>query len=59
MTTNSGTQASPLGPIDPISLTATDNPNVTDAETEKSAPWIVRKLAGVSDLFLGVLCGGI
>lgn len=31
---------STLGPIDPAS--------VPDAETEKSSPWIVRKLAGVS-----------
>lgn len=30
---------SPLGPIDPAS--------VPEAETEKSAPWIVRKLVGV------------
>ena len=32
-------QVSPLGPIDPAS--------VPEAETEKSAPWIVRKLVGV------------
>lgn len=30
---------SPLGPIDPSS--------VPEAETEKTAPWIVRKLVGV------------
>ena len=33
------TSVSPLGPIDPNS--------VPEAETEKSAPWIVRKLVGV------------
>ena len=32
-------QVSPLGPIDPAS--------VPEAETEKHAPWIVRKLVGV------------
>ena len=32
---------SPLGPIDPAS--------VPEAETEKAAPWIVRKLVGVSN----------
>ena len=38
------TEASPLGPIDPSSVTSTDQQN---AETEKKAPWIVRKLVGV------------
>lgn len=33
------TEASPLGPIDPSS--------VQEAEKEKAAPWIVRKLVGV------------
>lgn len=33
---------SPLGPIDPNS--------VPEAETEKTAPWIVRKLVGVCGL---------
>ncbi|KAL5514452.1 hypothetical protein ACEPAG_2540 [Sanghuangporus baumii] len=37
------TEASPLGPIDPSSVTSTDQQNV---ETEKKAPWIVRKLVG-------------
>lgn len=35
----SNTDISPLGPIDPSS--------VSDDETQKSAPWIVRKLVGV------------
>ncbi|EJD05607.1 uncharacterized protein FOMMEDRAFT_103735 [Fomitiporia mediterranea MF3/22] len=37
------TEASPLGPIDPSSVSNTDQQN---AETEKKAPWIVRKLVG-------------
>jgi hypothetical protein len=34
--------ASALGPIDPASITS------EDAESEKAAPWIIRKLVGVS-----------
>lgn len=37
-------EASPLGPIDPSSVTNVEE----SSETEKSAPWIVRKLVGVS-----------
>lgn len=36
---------SALGPIDPTSVNAHE-------EEEKSAPWIVRKLVGVGDLWL-------
>jgi hypothetical protein len=36
------TEISALGPIDPNSVNAEGN-----GETEKSAPWIVRKLAEV------------
>ncbi|KAH8116134.1 hypothetical protein DFH11DRAFT_1832287 [Phellopilus nigrolimitatus] len=36
-------EASPLGPIDPASVTGADQQN---AETERTAPWIVRKLVG-------------
>lgn len=39
-------EASPLGPIDPSSIADADQQNA--AETEKRAPWIVRKLVGVS-----------
>ena len=41
------TDVSPLGPINPVSI-----PN---AEEEKAAPWIVRKLVGVSQYRLGRL----
>lgn len=37
-------EASPLGPIDPSSVTDLEQ----ISETEKRAPWIVRKLVGVS-----------
>ena len=37
------TEVSFLGPIDPSS--------VVDGENEKNAPWIVRKLAGVSQRY--------
>ena len=35
-------KVSPLGPVDPASLPPVDD------ETEKKAPWIIRKLVGVS-----------
>ena len=42
----STTDISPLGPIDPSS--------VSDAENQKSAPWIVRKLVGVRTSLFGL-----
>ncbi|KAF9071855.1 hypothetical protein BDP27DRAFT_1321492 [Rhodocollybia butyracea] len=38
---SSGATVSPLGPIDPSSVT-----NETASENEKAAPWIIRKLVG-------------
>jgi hypothetical protein len=43
-------EVSPLGPIDPASI-----PDESHDEQEKSAPWIMRKLVGVS--CLGAVCG--
>ena len=39
------TEVSPLGPIDPASVGVTNLEEST--ETEKKAPWIMRKLVGV------------
>lgn len=38
-------QVSPLAPIDPLTISSDDQDT---SETEKKAPWIVRKLVGVS-----------
>jgi hypothetical protein len=45
-------EVSALGPIDPTSVLVS-----THEEEEKAAPWIIRKLVGVSDLLEKSLIG--
>ena len=45
------TLVSELGPIDPKSLS-----NPSEDETEKAAPWIVRKLVGVRGIISITKC---